>query len=612
MDENYNRDPFEPDVTDTTYRSQNIQDESNIFEEKVTPSYEAPRYDAYRFNEEKTDSSETSQDDAVESKQNVWEQAETTPVQEAEEAQETQETQTQTEAWQSSRPVYGTYSETQAEVNDETKDEAQNETRHEGQERTANRTAAGHTASGGYPSPGRTVKRKKKAKGGFGKKLGVCVVLAAVFGLVSGGIFLGVAKIGSDKLGLNKPETPVVGMVGEDSNVANAEKGEPDKTVAASANTSGDYTVAEVAERCMPAMVGITNKSIQEIPSYFGFGSQNYESESSGSGIIVSQNDNELLIATNNHVVSGATTLTVCFVDDALVDATIKGTDAQNDLAVISVKISDIPEETLSQIKVIQLGDSDSLKVGDQVVAIGNALGYGQSVSAGIVSALDREIAIENQTYSMIQTDAAINPGNSGGALLNMNGELIGINESKYADTDVEGMGYAIPISTATPILSNLMSRETRYKVDEENASYIGISCKDISSEFAEMYNVPTGVYIDSVVEGGPAAMAGLQKGDIITGFGDTTITSYADLIGQLEYYAAGEIVDITFYRTDSGFYSEKTTSLTLGAKKDSELAESQTEQSQDSQSQEEQNDQSGNYGYEGQSGFNLFDLFGY
>lgn len=453
-------------------------------------------------------------------------------------------------------------------------------------------------------------KSGKKKKGGFWKKLLTSVVLAAVFGLVSGGVFLAVAKIGGEQMDLYHEKPPVIGTIGEDGPPVEHEN--QDKEEVSTASSEAQYTVAEVAERCMPAMVGITNKSIQEVPNYFGFGSQNYESESSGSGIIIGQTDTELLIATNNHVVAGASVLTVCFVDNELVNAIIKGTDPDNDLAVIAVRISEVKEETLGQIKVIQIGDSDELQVGEQVVAIGNALGYGQSVSAGYVSALNRDVTIDNTTYQLIQTDAAINPGNSGGALLNMQGELIGINESKYADTAVEGMGYAIPVSTATPILSDLMARETRYKVDEENASYMGISCKDISSDFAEMYNVPIGVYVDSVVENGPAATAGLQKGDIITAFDGTKTPSYTELISLLEYYAAGEIVEITYYRTNNGEYTEQKTSIILGSRSEYEAANQETEE----QVQEEYSEMPGDR-YEGgsdfygnQGGLDIFEYF--
>lgn len=429
------------------------------------------------------------------------------------------------------------------------------------------------------PTPTKSPKaKKKKKKGGFFTKILVCVVLALIFGGVSGCVFVSVNAIGTKLLGLENesgpaseiPEIPKVGPAAPEENILSREPGK--ESTEASASASGELTVAQVAERCMPAMVAITNTSIAEIPNYFGFGSQSYESTSSGSGIIIDQNDTELLIATNNHVISGANTLTVAFIDDTLVEAIVKGTDVQNDLAVVSVKLTDIPSETLAQIRVIEIGDSDALSVGDQVVAIGNALGYGQSVSSGWVSALDREVTIDNTTLTLLQTDAAINPGNSGGALLNMRGELVAINESKYADTSVEGMGYAIPVSTATPILAELMSKTTRYKVEEDQASYLGISCKDISPDFAMMYNVPTGVYVDSVEENGPAALAGIKKGDIITKFDGTTLSSYTDLVGQLEYYAAGEVIEVVVARAHMGDYQEETLTVTLGLRNDSEF----------------------------------------
>lgn len=407
--------------------------------------------------------------------------------------------------------------------------------------------------------------KKEKKKSGIGKKFGVCIALAATFGVVAGGVFLGVASVGKNVLGLNEPETNV-----EIPKVEIPQDTAVDAQTQTVSSTAGNLTVAQVAESCMPAMVAITNKSIQEIPNYFGYGSQAYESESSGSGIIIDQNDTELLIATNNHVVSGADSLTVAFADDELVEATVKGTDPENDLAVVSVKISDIKAETLQVIKVIQIGDSDELKVGDQVVAIGNALGFGQSVSSGYVSALDREVTIDNYTYTLLQTDAAINPGNSGGALLNMKGELIAINEAKYSSSGVEGMGYAIPVSTATPILSELMSQETRYKVEEDQASYMGVICRELSEEFSQVYGVPTGAFVDSVEEGGPAQQAGIQKGDIIVKLDTKNVSSYTDLVDALQYYAAGETVDVTVCRADNGEYVEKVLTITLGEKPES------------------------------------------
>lgn len=416
----------------------------------------------------------------------------------------------------------------------------------------------------GNASPKSGKKSRKEKRSGTGRKFGLCLAFAATFGLVAGGVFLGVAAAGINVLGLNeKPETVYEIPKVDTPNVSPGTEAEAD----AVASKEGNLTVSQVAESCMPAMVAITNKTIQEIPNFFGYGSQAYESESSGSGIIIDQSEAELLIATNNHVISGADSLTVAFVDGELVEAIVKGTDPQNDLAVVSVKLSDIKPETLQQIKVIQIGDSDELQVGDQVVAIGNALGFGQSVSSGWVSALNREVTIDNTTHTLLQTDAAINPGNSGGALLNMRGELIGINEAKYSSSYVEGMGYAIPVSTATPILSELMSLETRYQVDSEQASYMGVVCRELSEEFTQVYGVPAGAFIDSVEEGGPAEAAGIQRGDIVVKLDTRNISSYTDLVDALKYYAAGETIDVTVCRADDGEYVEKVLTITLGEK---------------------------------------------
>lgn len=343
-------------------------------------------------------------------------------------------------------------------------------------------------------------------------------------------------------------------------------------------DTSGDafsYSgVADIAENAMPSIVAITNKSVQEVQGYFRGQTFQYENESCGSGVIIGQNDEELLICTNNHVVEDATELTVSFSDESSYEAQIKGTDPENDLAVVAVKLEDMEQDTLDAIKIAQMGDSDELRVGEQVVAIGNALGYGQSVTTGIVSAQDRSITVqdtyETVTYeNLIQTDAAINPGNSGGALLNMKGELIGINSAKASSSGVEGMGYAIPITKAQPILETLMSRETRSKVDESEAAYVGISGESVSSEVTELYNVPAGVYVSEVAEGSPAEEAGLQKGDIITAFDDVAVTSMEGLRERLQYYKGGETVDMTVQSAADGAYTEKTISITLGLKND-------------------------------------------
>ena len=423
-------------------------------------------------------------------------------------------------------------------------------------------------------------------------KLGTTIGLAVVFGLVAGIVFQGVNLtterfLETDTEQKNQVETAQL------TKETTADSKDTQNSVVSSEVTG---SVASVAKTAMPTVVALTSVSIQEIPYYFGFGfssrsTQQYSSEGSGSGIIVGENDDELLIATNNHVVSGATTLNVCFmgsdvvsaeqetaetaaddsadinVEDA-VSAKIKGTDESNDLAVIAVAKADIPQDTLSEIKIAQLDTSDDLEVGEQVVAIGNALGYGQSVTSGWISALNRTISTDDMTGSgLIQTDAAINPGNSGGALLNMKGEVIGINSAKFASNAVEGMGYAIPISKAQPILEDLMSRETRDKVDSSEASYLGINPLDLSAEVTAMFDMPEGVFVSSVSTGEAADNAGIRKGDIITGFDGQTVTGRDDLNDKMKYYAAGETVDITIARAQNGQYVEQTVQVTLGSR---------------------------------------------
>ena len=334
-----------------------------------------------------------------------------------------------------------------------------------------------------------------------------------------------------------------------------------------SGSSSGTIDVSDVAAAAMPSIVSITNKSVQEVQNYFsmfgmGGGTQEEEIESAGSGIIVGQHDTGLLIVTNNQVVEDADTLSVSFIDNSVCEAQVKGTDSDNDLAVVAVKLDDISDDTMSQIKAIQIGDSDNLKVGEQVVAIGNALGYGQSVTTGVVSAVDREI--EDSSTPLIQTDAAINPGNSGGALINMSGELVGINSAKLASTEVEGMGYAIPVSVAQPIMENLMNRETREKVSEDQAASIGIEGVDVDSETAQTYGMPQGAYVANVNEGSAAEKAGLKSGMIITKFDGTSVDSMSDLKDQLSYYAAGETVTITVAVADNGEYKEQDLEITL------------------------------------------------
>ena len=339
-------------------------------------------------------------------------------------------------------------------------------------------------------------------------------------------------------------------------------------TDAAGTDTDSSASVSTIAEAAMPSLVAITNKGVQEMQSMFGQ-TQAYESESSGSGIIIGKTDTELLMVTNNHVVSGAQDLSVGFVDESVAEAAVRGTDADHDIAVIAVKLSDLSEDTLSAIKVIEIGSSSNLEVGEQVVAIGNALGYGQSVTTGIVSALNREVTIDNTANTLIQTDAAINPGNSGGALLNMSGQLVGINSAKYSDTSVEGMGYAIPVDDVVDIIENLMNRQVRTeKAAEGERGFLGISGQDVTSEVSQAYDMPKGVYITSVETGSAAEQVGLQKGDIITKFDGTSVSALADLKEQLAYYKTGEQVKITYSTRENGQYAEKTATVTLGQSK--------------------------------------------
>ena len=334
---------------------------------------------------------------------------------------------------------------------------------------------------------------------------------------------------------------------------------------ASGSETETESDVSSIAEAAMPSLVAITNQSVQEMQNWFGQ-RQAYESESSGTGIIVGQTDTELLIATNNHVVEGAKTLSVGFIDETAAEGQIKGTDADHDIAVISVKLSDLSADTLSKIKIIEIGSSSDLKVGEQVVAIGNALGYGQSVTTGIVSALNRPVTIDGITNELIQTDAAINPGNSGGALLNMSGQLVGINSAKYSDTTVEGMGYAIPVDDVIDIIEELMNRTVHTeKAPEGQQGYLGITGQDVTSEVAEAYDMPRGVYITSVEEGSPAEAAGLQKGDIITKFDGTSVSSFSDLQELISYYSSGETVEVTYSAVSDGQYVEQTATVTLG-----------------------------------------------
>ena len=412
--------------------------------------------------------------------------------------------------------------------------------------------------------------KKSKKKRGFGKTILKTICIALLAGIVGGGAFLGVLYVGHDVFGIGK-STEVITEI---------QKVEP----TSDATVANSIDVSHIAEMSMPSVVSITNKGVQEIRSWFGTFQQ--ETSGSGSGIIIGENETELLIVTNYHVVSDSKELSVYFSFDEdtvlegekenVVSAKIKGYDSKKDLAVISVQLSDIPNETKGKISIATLGDSSKLKVGEQVVAIGNALGYGQSVTTGIVSALDREVKLTSNNGEvisnlLIQTDAAINPGNSGGALLNMRGEVIGINSAKLAAQEVEGMGYAIPITAVESIIGDLMNKETRDKVDKEKSGYLGVNIISVTAEAAKMYELPVGVYVKSVVEGSTAEKAGIKVGDVIIKIDGSSVASAEELIEALTYYEAGETVELVIKSRESG-YEEQNIKVVLGSRKDAGL----------------------------------------
>lgn len=438
--------------------------------------------------------------------------------------------------------------------------------------------------------------RKAKKTGGFGKKAVSVACLGLVFGVSAGAAFSIPASFAAKDLRAAKLEAQQM------QSSLNASGKTPLSTTANSLSASNavmdsdnSATVAAIVDNCLPSVVSITNKGVTEVRTMFGTYQQ--DAQSSGSGIIIGENDKELLIVTNYHVVSGSNELSVVFSYDedsdnpSLVSAKIKGYDADKDLAVISVSLDEITDEMRSKIKVATIGDSSSLTLGQEVVAIGNALGYGQSVTTGIISALGRNVTVSDDnggeiTNKLIQTDAAINPGNSGGALLNMNGELIGINSVKVSSSSVEGMGYAIPISDVQSIIEELMLKETRDVVAEENRGYLGINPIDVTNEIYETYGMPVGIYINNVYDDSPAANAGLVKGNIITKFDGQTVKSRNELTSLLTYYKAGETVDVIAMVQSSDGYVEKTFQVTLGNKEifgdDAETAEEQQKQQPD------------------------------
>ena len=431
----------------------------------------------------------------------------------------------------------------------------------------------GNTSNGttfynnGQGDDGKTPKKKKEHK-----KMPKAVAvtgLALMFGVVSSATFLTTNYVGTKvlKLGTTQKSTSTTSTSAVTSNAS--------LTKTSSVVTSD---VSSVVENVMPSIVSITNMSVQEVQNYFG-GTSKQESESAGTGIIISQNDSELLVVTNNHVVAGSDTLTVTFADGNSVEANIKGTDSEYDVAVVAVPLDSISEDTKKAISVATLGDSTELKVGEPAIAIGNALGYGQSVTTGVISALNRSVSETDQTtgettessVKLIQKDAAINPGNSGGALVNASGEVIGINSSKLVGDSVEGVGYAIPISDVSDLIENLMNQETKTKVAEADQGAIGIKGMSVSTEYSQQLNMPEGVYVSEVTKGGGAEKAGMTRGCIITGINGTTVSSKDDLQEQLQYYAKGDEVELTIQVPQSnGEYQEQSVNVTLGAKQTS------------------------------------------
>lgn len=436
----------------------------------------------------------------------------------------------------------------------------------------------------------RNDKIRKIAKKGL--TLSLCAVLA---GGLAAGSFEGVNKLAgwsgatTVEAASNKDETTLTYAKSEKKD-ADTSDSKSDTGKDTGSTAKGNLDVSEIASEALPSIVSITTKSVQEVQNYFGmYGMYGYapqqqeqEVEGSGSGIIVGKNDDELLIATNYHVVEGADTLSVAFTDGNAVEASVKGFDEERDLAVVSVSLDDVEDDTMDAISIAKIGSSDDLKVGEQVIAIGNALGYGQSVTTGIVSAKNRRMDSDNNTVTdgsddssdgvnLIQTDAAINPGNSGGALLNMEGEVVGINSAKLASTEVEGMGYAIAISDVTDILQNLMNETSRDKLDDSEHGVLGIEGSSVSSEAVQMYGIPAGVFVKKVTEGGAADKAGLKENSVITEFNGKTVSSSNQLIEYLSYYEPDEEVELTVQVPHGTSYKEETVKVTLDENTDAD-----------------------------------------
>lgn len=410
--------------------------------------------------------------------------------------------------------------------------------------------------------------RRSRRNHPLAKKVGTLTLSALLFGSVSAGAFQAVNTLSgyteSRLAASSTSDSESSGHLLKATTISNEQTTTP----------SASMDVSSIVKSAMPSIVSITNKSVQEVQNYFsrfGYGymqPQLEETESCGSGIIIGKNDTELLIVTNYHVIEDADTLSASFIDNQVYEAVAKGTNPENDLAVIAVPLESISDDTMNQIAIAAIGDSDEMNVGEQVVAIGNALGYGQSVTTGIVSALNRSISSEtgneSESLTYIQTDAAINPGNSGGALLNMKGEVIGINSAKLSSTEIEGMGYAIPTSRASDIIERLMNQTTRTKVDASEQGTIGIQGIDVTSEIQTAYQIPQGIYISKITSGSAAEAAGIRPGSVLTTFDGQTISGVTALQELLQYYKAGESVELLLQVPTDGSYQEQTVTITL------------------------------------------------
>lgn len=426
-------------------------------------------------------------------------------------------------------------------------------------------TANNNTAFSSAPYD---AKKHKKHKGGFAKKAACFVLSAVLFGAIAGSVMFGVNYAGGKIVGSNKSNATGVNISTVSNNISNVAKTDSAITEDTDLSSSSKMDVEAVATAALPAMVQLNGTTTVKSSSYFGYG-QSYEATSSGTGIIVGKSDTELLIVTNAHVVDNIDNLKCVFSDGTSASCSVKGSKSDQDIAVAAVSLSDISSDTASNIAIAELEDSSDIKVGQQVVAIGNALGEGQSVTTGIISAKDRSITVNNVTFTgLLMTDAAINSGNSGGALLNSEGKVIAINFAKTSSDGVEGMAYSIPVSNVKDIIDSLMTKQTRNKVSSDKATYLGIAAVDITSNYASYYGYPVGILIRTVADDSAADKAGLETYDIIVGFDDQTVTTMSGLTNMLQYYEAGEKVTIDYYHMEGSEYVLKSTEVTLGSKK--------------------------------------------